>query len=295
MSLGDTYVEALFGNLGNRVPLRRLTFAATGSRRRANKSNRASASALACWLPREFEAGQTGKCLKRIKETGDIFFAESDRDWILAGANVHVSMIGFDAGAESRRLLDGKPVERINPNLTAQNDTTRALTLLRNQNLCLRASEKGGDFVLNDAEALRFLCATNPNGKPNSDVIRPWTNSELLLGGAPHKWIVDFFGLTAEELAARYEAPFEHLRMHVKPERQGNRDARLVKYWWLHRRSAEDMREATKGHTRFIVTPSVAKHRTFVWVLHPLLPDHQLYVFSNSTDSFLGHTPFTSP
>ncbi len=43
--------------------------------------------------------GANRDVLKRIKETGDIFFAESDRDWILDGADVHVSMVGFDDGS----------------------------------------------------------------------------------------------------------------------------------------------------------------------------------------------------
>jgi hypothetical protein len=89
---------------------------------------------------------------------------------------------------------------------------------------------------------------------------------------------------------ARYQGKetSAYLRDNVKSERQGNRDVRLAKYWWLHRRSAEDMREATKGHARFIVTPSVAKHRTFFWVSHPLLPDHQLNVFASSKEFFFG-------
>ena len=44
--------------------------------------------------------GANREVLKRIKESGDIFFAESDRPWILDGANVHVSMVGFDDGIE---------------------------------------------------------------------------------------------------------------------------------------------------------------------------------------------------
>ena len=32
-------------------------------------------------------------------------------------------MVGFDAKEETHRLLDGSPVERINPNLTGENDT----------------------------------------------------------------------------------------------------------------------------------------------------------------------------
>ena len=42
--------------------------------------------------------GANRETLKRIKATGDIFFGESDRDWVLDGATVHVSMVGFDKG-----------------------------------------------------------------------------------------------------------------------------------------------------------------------------------------------------
>ena len=63
--------------------------------------------------------GANREALKRIKETGDIFFAMSDREWILAGANVHVSMIGFDDGIETMRHLDGKAVGTINSNSPA--------------------------------------------------------------------------------------------------------------------------------------------------------------------------------
>ena len=51
--------------------------------------------------------GANREVLKRIKETGDIFFAESDRDWVLAGANVHVSMVGFDDGTQTGRSSTG--------------------------------------------------------------------------------------------------------------------------------------------------------------------------------------------
>ena len=73
--------------------------------------------------------------MKRIKETGDIFFAESDRDWILDGANVHVSMIGFDDGGQTDRVLDGKPAVQINANLTGTVDITAAVRLSQNLNI----------------------------------------------------------------------------------------------------------------------------------------------------------------
>ncbi len=52
--------------------------------------------------------GANREVLKRIKETGDIFWAQSDRDWILDGAAVNVSMVGFDSGAEQQRILDSR-------------------------------------------------------------------------------------------------------------------------------------------------------------------------------------------
>ena len=122
-NLGDDYVDELFENLRQAHSARQPTFAATGLKKHASKLKKANANARACWRHKEFAAAQTAKFLKRIKDTGDIFFAESDRDWILAGANVHVSMIGFDDGAESSKLLDGKTVERINPNLTGHRTT----------------------------------------------------------------------------------------------------------------------------------------------------------------------------
>ena len=52
--------------------------------------------------------GANRKVLERIKETGDIFWAQSDRNWVLDGATVHVSMVGFDAWREKRSELDGQ-------------------------------------------------------------------------------------------------------------------------------------------------------------------------------------------
>jgi hypothetical protein len=73
--------------------------------------------------------GASRETLKRIKESGDIFFAESDRDWILDGAHVHVSMIGFDDGTETGRILDGKPVTEVHSNLAGGANITTALRL----------------------------------------------------------------------------------------------------------------------------------------------------------------------
>ena len=48
------------------------------------------------------------------------------------------------------------------------------------------------------------------------------------------------------------------------------------------------MREAINVLSRFIGTPTVAKHRLFVWVDGATLPDHQIIVFARDDDYFLG-------
>ena len=63
--------------------------------------------------------GANRRVLEGIKATGDIFMAWSDRKWVLDGAAVRVSMVGFDAGAEEAYTLDGEPVKTINANLTS--------------------------------------------------------------------------------------------------------------------------------------------------------------------------------
>src|SRR5688500_18707562 len=59
-------------------------------------------------------SGANRKALERVKQSGDIFYAWSDRPWVLDGAAVRVSMVGFDDGSETDRELNGQSVTQIN-------------------------------------------------------------------------------------------------------------------------------------------------------------------------------------
>ena len=65
----------------------KLTFAAIGlkARHQIEEGHCRRAGLLAT---QGIRGGANRDVLKAIKQTGDIFFAESDRPWILAGANV---------------------------------------------------------------------------------------------------------------------------------------------------------------------------------------------------------------
>jgi type II restriction/modification system DNA methylase subunit YeeA len=232
--------------------------------------------------------GANRKVLERIKQSGDIFFAVSDRAWILDGANVHVSMVGLDDGTESQRQLDGQPVAQILPNLRASVATTHALVLGENRGLSFLGSCKGGPFDLREEEALGLLRADgNPHGRPNSDIVRPVVNSDDLLKRYPLRWIVDTAGLDLAS-AALYEAPHALLVDRVKPKRDKNRDPWLRANWWRPQRMRPEMRRSVSALYRFFVTPTTSKHRAFAWMGPPVLPDHQLIVFARCDDYFFG-------
>ncbi len=232
--------------------------------------------------------GANREVLKRIKDSGAIFFAESDRPWILAGANVHVSMIGFDDGAETTRVLDGKAVATINADLSARADLTQAETLAANLGISFLGSCKGGPFDIDESEALAILKAGgNPNQRPNSDVLRPVRNSQDLLQKPSSRWIIDNAALDLPD-AQLYEAPHKIVAGRVKPLRDENRDKWLRENWWRPQRMRPEMRAKSEALPRVLVTTTTSKHRLFIWLTPPILPDHQLIVFARDDDYFFG-------
>ena len=145
--LGDEYVDAMFSVWGDRVPreadLCCYWFEKARGQIETEKCRRAGLLAT-----QGIRGGANRKVLQRIKQAGDIFFAESDRDWVLDGANVHVSMVGFDNGTERERILDAKPVAQIHGNLRSAADTTSAARLSSNLSLSIQGDNKVGPFDL---------------------------------------------------------------------------------------------------------------------------------------------------
>lgn len=285
--LGDDYVAALFTTFTNRVePQADLCcYWFEKARKQIEKKECHRAGLLAT---QGIRGGANREVLKRIKETGDIFFAVSDREWVLNGANVHISMVGFDDGSETNRELDDAVVSQIHSNLSAQaGDTTLAQRLPSMADIAFMGDTKGGAFDIDDTTAQSWLLAPNPNGKPNSDVLVPWANGLAVTRRTAPMWIVDF-GLEDQPTAAGYKAPFAHVHQHVLPERKTNKRETYAKYWWRHVEARPAMIAAVAPLSRFLVMARVAKHQMFVWKERPLLPDSQLFAFARADDGFFG-------
>ncbi len=227
--------------------------------------------------------------LERIQTNGTVFMAWSDRDWILDGAAVHVSMVGFTSQTDEPRYLDGRLVTEISPALTAGPDTTQARPLVENAGIGFVGACKKGKFELTHERARQILAAAgNPNGRRNSEVLAPWYNGIDVVQRYEGNWIIDFGPEENLSTASQYEAPIEYVRVHVKPERDKVRNSAERRRWWMLARPAPDFRAATAGLSRFVVVPQVAKHRVFSWLSAENRPSHQLTVIARTDEYCFG-------
>jgi len=285
--LGDKYVETIFKLYGDRLPnfsdLVCYWFEKTRAMIEQGQVKRAGLLAT-----QGIRGGANRTVLERIKQTGDIFWAQSDRPWLLEGAAVRVSMVGFDNGLEIEYLLDGIKVKQINPDLTSfKTDITTAKVLSENSGICFMGPSAKAPFDIDSQLALKMLNApANVNGRPNSDVVRPVASATDLVQNPRGMWTIDF-GMIEENEAALYEAPFEYVKKHVKTARETRRDDYRGK-WWQYARPRIELRKALQNLPRFIATPGVSKYRIYVWMQPQVLCNQGTLVFARSDDYFFG-------
>ena len=235
--------------------------------------------------------------LQAATATHRIFEAWSDEPWVNDGAAVRVSLICFsrlDDAAVSEPRLNGQPVSEIHADLTAHQDATsvdltRARRLPTNSHVAFVADQKGGSFDIPGDRAREWLLLpANPNGRTNADVLKPWVNGMDLTRRPTGKWIVDFGWTMSDSDAALYEEPFRWVQEQVYPMRRRSRRKAHRERWWRHGDSRPGMWGALTGRSRYIATPTVAKHRLFVWCDARICPDHQLIVIVRDDDTAFG-------
>src|SRR5690606_19537833 len=133
-----------------------------------------------------------------------------------------------------------------------------------------------------------WLAHPNPNGRPNSDVVRPWANGMDLTRRNSDTWIVDFGVAMPEAAASLYELPFSYVQKAVQSKRAESKKETKYKRFWQMARPIPAMRAALSGLPRYIATPVLAKHRLFVWMDAAILADHQLIVVARDDDTAFG-------
>ena len=284
--LGDECVESLFklydGRVSREADFVTYWFERARARVAAGETKRAGLLAT-----NSIRGGANRRVLERIKQSGGIFMAWSDRPWMLDGAAVRVSMIGFDNGGEQEPILNGVPVQAINADLTGSFDLTAARRLAENMGIAFMGDTKGGVFDIRGEEAAKMLTApVNPNGRPNSDVVKPWVNGMDIVRRPRGMFIIDFGVSMSEEDAVLYELPYEYARNHIQKVREQSRSTRPE--WWIHERPRPEMRNALAPLHRFVCTACVSTYRLFIWLATDILPDHATIAIARDDDYFFG-------
>ena len=295
-NLGEEYVSTLFGVYEGRVP-READVVCYWFVKAGEQLGGAVSKRIGLVATNSIRGGANRRALERATDSRPIFDAWSDEPWVIDGAAVRVSLACFSQAGDEltpERRLDGETVDEIYTDLTARRggagvDLTKAQRLARNAGVAFMGDTKGGPFDVPGDLAREWLREpTNPNGRPNSDVLSPWMNGMAITRRPADKWIVDFGLAMVKEEAALYEAPFEHAHKHVRPTWGKQRPVGRRDQWWLHHRPRPKMWRALDGLSRYIVTPRVAKHRLFAWLDASVCPDCQLIVIARDDDTMFG-------
>lgn len=211
--LDDTYLEPLWRayDLPKSVDLCCYWFELAGRAVSARGSTRCGLLAT-----QSIRAGDSRTVLDRIKAVGSIFTAWSDKQWVLDGADVRVSIVGFDGGKETHFELDGVQASTINSNLSSSVDITTALLLTENSDLAFMGVTLGGPFDLNWEEARRLLAEPNTSGESNAAVLKPIVNASEVTRRPEGRFAIDFGAEMNLGEAAQFEKPFGILEMRVR-------------------------------------------------------------------------------
>ncbi len=287
-ALGDHYANSLYEVYSGRLP--RTSDICCYWLEKARDSIERGNSRRAGLLATQGVRGKDNRTvLDRIKETGEIFLAYPDREWMLDGATVHISIVGFDNGEERDRMFDGKTVDcEINSNLTTGVDCSSAQRLMENVGIAFEGPSPKARFDISpELAALMLSEPLNVNHRPNSDVVRPVLNARDITQRSRGMYTIDF-GIMGIEDACQYEMPFEHVKQHVYPKRLEKSQATHRNRWWQYARPRPNMREAVRTLRQYIVKPRVSKHMIFVWVDVNTLCNDSNDVFARDDDYAFG-------
>lgn len=146
-------------------------------------------------------------------------------------AKVSVSIVHLRRGAwNGSRLLDGQPVEYINPSLTSAPDATPQ-PLGVNAGMVVKGTNLVGEGFAIGADQRRRMLSDDPN---NAAIIKAFLGAKDILNSPdlqPRRWVIDFGAKTLEEAEA-YREPMRHVREQVKPGRDKSNRKAYRERWW---------------------------------------------------------------
>lgn len=174
----------------------------------------------------------------------------------------------------------------MNADLTVGASPAAALALRANERICSPGVKlHGAGFIVSPATAAALGLGKVPGLEAH---IRPYLNGRDMTGRSRGMMVIDLDGLAEAEVRQRFPAVFQHVLLHVKPERDQNNEAYRRLNWWLFGRNNAVLRTALAGLPRYIATVETAKHRLFVFQPAAVLPDNMLVCIASAEAFHLG-------
>jgi hypothetical protein len=237
------------------------------------------------------------------EEAISLSFAIPDHPWVdnKDGASVRIAMTCAQAGIrdgilETLRHVRGeahsddaeefsKRQGYILPNLSIGPNVRGARPLKSNDGIAAVGFQfNGRGFSIGREVAAQFI-AKEPK---LARFLRPYFNGSDITQNPRNFWMFDFYGLDERQLSDRFPDAYQHLLIHVKPERETNPRPSRRRNWWIFGEALSPFRPALKDLPRIVVTPITSKHRIFTFLEAGAGGDSNVIMVATADAYFLG-------
>ena len=192
-----------------------------------------------------------------------------------------------------RAMADGVPEVTlfttrgsINADLSIGADPDRARALRANERISSPGMKlHGAGFIISPALAKVLGLGRIPRLERH---IHPYLNGRDLTQRSRGMMVIDAFGLSENTLRQSFPTIYQHLLLHVKPERDQNARVSYQLNWWLFGEPRSELRLALNKTRRYIATVETAKHRLFCFLPAAVVPDNMLVCIATDDAFHLG-------
>lgn len=228
-------------------------------------------------LPQSIRKGSNMDALKGVLASPDvgIYFAESGVK--SEGSQSVVSVVCFDGGSGSDRVLDGESVRRINANLTFGPDVTDLPEIKGSYGkpfaVGCHGVSMGAPSDVRPEDEERLLTSRCLGGRSPRDVLKRRILGGTVSDGNPAPLSIIFGKMMLEREAKKYPEIYKYLRDLRSPDGSEQR-----KPGWHRTTALPKMLTELKRLRRYIGIPTAARHLVvdFLDVSPDALPEHQL-------------------
>lgn len=174
----------------------------------------------------------------------------------------------------------------VNADLTVGASPADAKPLRANERICSPGVKlHGAGFIVTPTTARALGLGRVPGLDQH---IRPYLNGRDMTGRSRGVMVIDLDGLSSDTVRERFPEVFQHVLLHVKPERDHNNERYRRENWWLFGRNNAVLRSAIRGLPKYIATVETAKHRVFVFQPATVIPDNMLVCIASAEAWHLG-------